>query len=53
MKTTVTLDSKDVKEIIIKFLGVKPENVIPSKYSYSIVDMSENDIKNKIYPIAR
>lgn len=48
MKTTVTLDSKDVREIIAKFLGIKIEDVIPQRYSFSIANMSAEEIEKKI-----
>ena len=49
MKTTVSLESKDVREIIAKFLGVKTENVIPSRYSYSVTGMEAGEIARLIY----
>ena len=48
MKTTVTLESKDVREIIAKFLGIKIEDVIPQRYSFSIANMSAEEIEKKI-----
>ena len=48
MKTTVTLDSKDVRAIIAKFLNISIEDVIPNRYSFSIVNMSANAIEQKI-----
>lgn len=48
MKTTVTLESKDVREIIAKFLGIKIEDVIPQRYSFSIANMSADEIEKKI-----
>lgn len=49
MKTTVTLESKDVREIIAKFLGIKLEDVIPNRYSYCVANMSAEDIEKKIH----
>lgn len=49
MKSTVSLESKDVREIIAKFLGVKTENVIPSRYSYSVTGMEAGEIARLIY----
>lgn len=48
MKTTVQLDSKDVRAIIAKFFGIPIENVIPNRYSFSIANMSAEEIEKKI-----
>lgn len=48
MKTTVQLESKDVRTIIAKFLGVPQEDVIPNKYSYSVANMSAEAIEKKL-----
>ena len=48
MKTTVQLESKDVREIIAKVLGVKLEDVIPNRYSFSVVGMTAEEIERKI-----
>ncbi len=48
MKTTVQLESKDVREIIAKYLGVKLEDVIPNRYSFSVAGMSAEEISQKI-----
>lgn len=48
MKTTVQLDSKDVREIIAKFLGVSVEDVIPNRYSFSVANMDAEEIARKI-----
>ena len=48
MKTTVQLESKDVREIIARFLGVPLENVIPQRYNFAIADMSAEEIAKKI-----
>ena len=48
MKTTVQLESKDVREIIAKFIGVKLEDVIPNRYSFSVVGMTAEEIEKKI-----
>lgn len=44
MKTTVQLDSKDVREIISKFLNIPIEDVIPNRYSFSVANMSAEEI---------
>ena len=48
MKTTVQLESKDVREIIAKFLGVQVEDVIPNRYNFSVANMSAEEIEKKI-----
>lgn len=48
MKTTVQLDSKDVRIIIAKFLGVAVDDVIPNRYSFSIANLSADEIERKI-----
>lgn len=48
MKTTVQLESKDVREIIAKFLGIKVDDVIPNRYSFSVANMSAEEIEKKI-----
>lgn len=48
MKTTVQLDSKDVRIIIAKFLGVSVDDVIPNRYSFSIANLSADEIERKI-----
>lgn len=48
MKPTVQLDGKDVRLIISKFLGIPLDDVIPQRYSYSIVGMSAEEIEKRI-----
>lgn len=48
MKTTVQLESKDVRVIIAKYLGVKIEQVIPNRYSFGIEGLSAEEIERKI-----
>ncbi len=48
MKTTVQLENKDVREIIAKFLQIPAENVIPNRYSFSIANMSAEEITKRI-----
>ncbi len=49
MKTTVQLESKDVREIISRFLGIPIEDVIPNRYSFSIAGMTAEEIERKIH----
>jgi len=48
MKPIVQLESKDVREIIAKFLGIRLEDVIPSRYSFSVANMTAEEIQKKI-----
>ena len=48
MKTTVQLESKDVREIIAKFLGIPIEDVIPNRYSFSIANKSAEEIEEAV-----
>lgn len=48
MKTTVNLESKDVRVIIAKFLGVRLEDVVPNRYSFGIANMSAEEIERKL-----
>ena len=48
MKTTVQLESKDVRTILAKFLGVKVDDIIPNRYSFSVANISAEDIEKKI-----
>jgi len=48
MKTQITLDSKEVRTIIAKFLGVKEEQVIPMRYNFAIEGMTAEQIAEKL-----
>ena len=48
MKTTVQLESKDVRTILARFLGVKVDDIIPNRYSFSVANMSAEEIEKKI-----
>lgn len=48
MKTTVQLETKDVRAIIARFLGVSIEDVIPNRYNFSVAGMSAEEIEKKI-----
>ena len=37
MKDAVVVDANDIKEILAKHFGVKPEDVIKSQYSYTVM----------------
>lgn len=48
MKTTVVLESKDVRVIIAKFLGISVDDVIPNRYSFGVSGMSAEEIEKRI-----
>lgn len=48
MKTQITLDSKEVKTIIAKFLGISEEQVIPLRYNFAIEGMAVEEIERKL-----
>lgn len=37
MRKAVVVDANDVKEILAKYFKVKPEDVIRSQYSYTVI----------------
>ena len=37
MKSAVVVDANDMKEILAKHFGVKPENVIKSQYTWTVI----------------
>ena len=47
MITTVQLDSKDVRAVLARFFGVKLDDVIPNRYSFSIANLSAAEIEKK------
>lgn len=48
MKTQVTLEGKDVRKIIAKYLEIPEERVIPLRYNFAIEGMSAEEIQRKI-----
>lgn len=48
MKTTVQLESKDVRQIIAKFLDIPIEDVIPQRYGFAIAGKSAEEIQIRI-----
>ena len=48
MKETVTLEAKDVKAIIAKFLGIREEQVISLRYNFAIEGMTAEQIRQKL-----
>ena len=49
MKSTVTLETKDVRTVIAKFLGVRVEDVVSGRYTYSVMNISADTVATKIY----
>lgn len=41
MKKAIVLDANDIKLLIAEKYGVKPENVIKSQYSYTVITDDE------------
>lgn len=48
MKMTVNLESKDVRQMLAKFLGLKLEDVIPLRYGFAIAGMTPEEIEAKM-----
>lgn len=48
MKTQVTLEGKDVRKIIAKYLEIPEEKVIPLRYNFAIEGMDAAEIQKKI-----
>lgn len=48
MKTTVQLESKDVRTIIAKFLGIPEEQVIPMRYNFAVEGLTAEEIEKRI-----
>ena len=48
MKTQITLDSKEVKTIIAKFLGISEEQVVPLRYNFAIEGLTVEEIEQKL-----
>ena len=48
MKQQITLESKDVKKIIAKYLGIPEEKVVPLRYNFAIEGMSVEEIERKM-----
>lgn len=45
MKNAVVVDANDIKNILAEHFGVKPDAVIKSQYSYTVI--IENDDEKK------
>lgn len=48
MKTQITLEGKEVRTIIAKFLGIKEEQVIPLRYNFAVEGITTEQIAEKL-----
>lgn len=48
MKQQITLESRDVRTIIAKFLEIPEEQVIPLRYNFAIEGMTMEEIEGKL-----
>lgn len=48
MKTTVQLESKDIRAIVAKFLCISEDQVIPMRYNFAIEGLSAEEIEKRI-----
>ena len=48
MKTQITLEAKEVRKIIAKFLEIKEEDVIPNRYSFGVTEITAEEIEKKL-----
>ena len=44
MKKAIVVDSIDLKGILAEYFGVKPEDVIKSQYSYTVVTKDDGGL---------
>lgn len=42
MQNGIVLSQKDIKQILADYFNIDIENVIPSKYSYTVVGLDED-----------
>jgi len=43
MKRAIVIDANDLKKILSEYFNVKPEDVIKSQYSYTIITDERSD----------
>lgn len=48
MKQQITLESKEVRKILARYLDIPEEQVIPLRYSYAIEGMTVEEIEDKL-----
>lgn len=49
MKQQITLDGKEVRTIIAKYLGISEDQVIPLRYNFAIEGMTIQELEQKIH----
>lgn len=48
MKTVINLETKDVRIIIAKYLGISIEDVTPNRYSFSVANITAEKVAERI-----
>lgn len=48
MKATVTLEGKDVRQIIASYLGIPLDDVIQLRYGYAVTSLTVEQIEEKM-----
>lgn len=48
MKTQITLEGKEVRQIIAHALEIPLENVVPLRYNFAIAGYTESEVKQKL-----
>lgn len=48
VQQTISLDTKDVRAILAKFLGIREEQVIPNRYSFAVTGITVEEIERRI-----
>lgn len=48
MKQAIVVYASDLKGILAEYFGVKPEDVIKSQYSYTVVTKDDGVYKNEV-----
>lgn len=48
MKETVTLEAKDVRAIIARYLNIPEENVIALRYNFAVSGISAAEIERRL-----
>lgn len=48
MTPKIELDSKEVRKIIAKYLGIPESSVTPNRYTFSVTGISAEEIQKKL-----
>ena len=48
MKTQITLETKEIRKIIARFLQIREEQVIPQRYSYAVEGVTAEEIRRRL-----